>query len=273
MVKLILLLVILGALAAFALQNLAPVSLVFLGIKTLALPLAIWVIAAIGAGACTTLLIAGLLQLARPVRSSRPTARTASQPRSGFGDNFQNAGWTRSSNPSATASTTGRSTASSAQSYTNRSNRDDWETGGREEWDDWDEIPKPIDPPVTGPTEIRDREDEAWEDWEVYERSARRRTEEPVDRPRKTDFEAPQNPTTRTQSGSVYSYGYGRSEDEPDQTRPPRQQNVYDAEYRVITPPYRPEPEDAVPEPPKRDANDDDWDFDEDWETDRPRNP
>lgn len=270
MVKLILLLVILGALAAFALQNLAPVSLVFLGIKTLALPLAVWVIGSIGAGALTTLLIAGLLQFAQPIRSNRSGDRTASQTRSGFGDSFRTAGWTRSSDPFTKTSTTNRSTTSAAKSYTSRSNRDDWETGGREEWDDWDDIPRPIDPPVTGPTEIRDREDAVWDDWNNDEGSERQRREEPSDRPRRTDFEAPQTPTMRTQSGSVYSYGYGRSEDEADQ---PRQQNVYDAEYRVITPPYYPEPENPVPEPPKRDANDDDWDFDEDWETDRPRNP
>ena len=265
MVKLILLLVILGALAAFALQNLASVSLVIFGIKTLALPLAVWVIGAIGAGAFTTLVMAGLLQFGRPVRENRQPGRTARQTRSGFGETFRNVGWTRGSSSTETnASATNRSGAS-ATGYTSRPNRnlDDWEADGREEWDDWDDIPEPIDRPGARSTETRERQDE---DWEGRERSERRRTAEPSDRPRQTDFEAPQAPTARSQSGSVYSYRYGGSEDEAEDGG----RDVYDAEYRVITPPYRPTPVDPTPEPH---PSNDDWDFDDDWETDRSRNP
>jgi len=62
-------------------------------------------------------------------------------------------------------------------------------------------------------------------------------TSEPKDRSRqdlkvKQDFEARQEPTSGTRSGSTYSYTYR-------ETSEPKKPDVVDAEYRVIRPPVR----------------------------------
>ena len=98
--------------------------------------------------------------------------------------------------------------------------------------------------------------------------------------PRRIDFEAKQEPVTRLQSGSVYSHSYTRTDDPDDRTDEPRDRNdtpprkpgdVYDAEYRVLTPPYHPNPEPPVDRTPVEKVPEsvnpfhlDDWDFEED---------
>jgi hypothetical protein len=70
-----------------------------------------------------------------------------------------------------------------------------------------------------------------------------------------TSYEVNQEPKTASKSGSVYSYSYR----EPSESGVGKTEAVYDANYRVITPPYQkpPEPED-----------DDDWGFEDDEEFD-----
>jgi hypothetical protein len=98
--------------------------------------------------------------------------------------------------------------------------------------------------------------------------------------PRRIDFEAKQEPVTRIQSGSVYSHSYNRAETPADRDadlsngdRNPGE--VYDAEYRVLTPPYRANPEPPLGTPispptstpfdlPIDTLFEDDWDFEED---------
>ena len=63
-IRLILLLGIAGILLLFALQNWTPaMQLVFLGLRSPAFPLSLWVLGAIAAGILTTLVIAGLFRL------------------------------------------------------------------------------------------------------------------------------------------------------------------------------------------------------------------
>ena len=63
-IRLILLLTMTAILLLFALQNWAPsMQLVFLGIRSPAFPLALWILGAIAAGILTTLVIAGLFRL------------------------------------------------------------------------------------------------------------------------------------------------------------------------------------------------------------------
>ncbi len=63
-IRLILLLAMAAILLLFALQNWAPsMQLVFLGIRSPAFPLALWILGAIAAGILTTLVIAGLFRL------------------------------------------------------------------------------------------------------------------------------------------------------------------------------------------------------------------
>lgn len=79
-IRLILLLGIAGTLLLFALQNWTPsMQLVFLGIRSPAFPLALWVLGAIAAGILTALTIAGLFRLTgftakRQVRGRRPAS-------------------------------------------------------------------------------------------------------------------------------------------------------------------------------------------------------
>ncbi|MCY7321682.1 MAG: hypothetical protein LH660_07740 [Phormidesmis sp. CAN_BIN36] len=78
-IRLILLLGIAATLLLFALQNWTPsMQLVFLGIRSPAFPLALWVLGAIAAGILTTLMIAGLFRLtgfsAQRQRGRRPAS-------------------------------------------------------------------------------------------------------------------------------------------------------------------------------------------------------
>jgi hypothetical protein len=83
--NLILLIVIISALIVFALENASPVvPLVILGSETVALPLWVWLLGAIAAGALTTLIIAGLIQVAgsspRPPKSGYYSDRPRYRP-------------------------------------------------------------------------------------------------------------------------------------------------------------------------------------------------
>jgi hypothetical protein len=245
-IRIILILVVLGGLALFTLQNLSPaLPLVVLGGTTLALPLAVWVGGAIAAGAITTLVISGLSGLGR----STPRRAAAKRPESNrVGSGFRMPGGTP------------RPAAGSATRI-----QDDWNASGQtqDEWDDWEE-PSPAQSSTAQSStaqssarsqpDIRDRQDEDWADWEGYEGSrGDARRPEPVDRlPLRTDFEVKQEPITRQQTGSVYSYSYNKpeeprrppyGEDALEDAPPRRPGGVYDADYRVITPPYHPEPD------------------------------
>ncbi|HEY9629446.1 MAG TPA: hypothetical protein V6C84_19265 [Coleofasciculaceae cyanobacterium] len=258
-IRIIPILLILSGMVLFALQNLSPaLPLVILGTPTLALPLALWIGGAIAAGAITTLLISGLSGLGRPAR--RPVSRPAAN---------RFSGGARPANPSNPFARRPVSPASTRL-------QDDWETGGqtKEEWDDWEE-PQPrrsnFDAPKAGfrppQPEIRDRTDDEWQNWDGYDnepiRDRRPETEDYDFEPRvppRTDFEVKRDPATRYQSGSVYSYGYSKSDDpdfeaaDPQAEPPAARPGVYDAEYRVITPPYRPDPEEETAPAPA-----DDW--------------
>ncbi|MBE9179843.1 hypothetical protein IQ268_14830 [Oculatella sp. LEGE 06141] len=323
--RILLLLLILGGLILFALQNWSPVlPLVIFGLQTLALPLAFWMLGAIAAGALTTLVVAGLFSLANLTsggRRSRAAQRAATTQAASASNNATwNFGWTGSQ----TAQPQSES-ASAGYSGGNRSrDRDDWEGSGQqsEEWEDWSgfQAQAPSREPVDGMPNIRtpvqDTEDQEWSDWDGFEEG-----QEPADRasrsstpPPRTDYEIPQEPVNRSQTGSMYSYSYRRSDDtradntRADSTRatntranqPDKSETVYDADFRVIRPPYRPEP-DAEPEFDEPDAADsgfdesfdepgyrepsfrspaaadrgtadeDDWDFDDDW-SDSPKN-
>jgi hypothetical protein len=85
--RIILLLVIMGGLVVFALENWSPiVALVILGGQTQALPLGLWLVGAIALGMLTTLILVGLALLlgsdgdSRPRRRSKPKRRRYSEP-------------------------------------------------------------------------------------------------------------------------------------------------------------------------------------------------
>ena len=75
------------------------------------------------------------------------------------------------------------------------------------------------------------------------------------DEVKSTTYERQQQPKSSSQAGSVYSYSYR----EPKNSSVGRTESVYDAEYRVITPPYQPT---NSPKP----KEEEDWGFDDDDE-------
>lgn len=294
MVRTILLLVIILALVLLVLSNLAPISLKFLGLATLPLPLGVWVIVAIVAGVITTLVFAALFRLGRPTASSRRFTQRSNPNR--FTDNPPRAPWAGWANRSDKQTTSNSTTSQTYAGTASSAKADDWGSSGRspEEWEDWNDYQEPTQTRY-GPETIRDREDETWANWDGYEGSRRDaadreddfgddvgsdRREENVP-PRRIDFEVQQQPEVRQQTGSIYSYSYRKPVDEPpispaDSPTPPppntvKSGEVYDAEYRVITPPYRPDPEEPepfsvppAPEPAPESTTDDDFDFDDD---------
>ena len=76
MIRLVLLLLFLGGLTLFALQNWSPVlPMVFLGIKTASLPLAMWILFAIAVGLVTSWMMAALFQLSNYLSTKKLRSR------------------------------------------------------------------------------------------------------------------------------------------------------------------------------------------------------
>lgn len=310
--RLFLVLVVLGGLALFALQNWSPVlPLVILGLQTQALPLAVWMVGAIAAGAVTTLIITVLFNLSAAIarRSGAAKRAAASQFSAGPRPSWT-PGWAKPKEPSSAGPST-TYTGTYTGSTASRSN-DDWNNTPSEDWADWGGVQEPTVgtsnamPNNAMPnieTPVRDAEDEEWADWEGYEdfepSPSPQTSEPPVDRTPEPDqtpppppptYEIPQEPQITYQSGSLYSYSYrNRAESGVGQT-----ESVYDAEYRVITPPQYPDdkladdgldefddqnsypdevvPDDRVEVPSGResDYDDEDWGFEDEPLEDEP---
>lgn len=209
-IRWILLVTILAVLTLLLVQNWSPVlSLVFLGVRSQPLPLAVWVLLSSAAGAFTSLLVTFAWKLSNyqgktKVSFFRSPLRTSSRPQP-------------ESKPK-THSSPGRFETEEPKI----NNFDDWETEGNNQ--DWDfEEKRPQTPVAQSPS-----------------------------------YERPQTPKTVSQSGSVYSYGYR----DPKNTGVGKTESVYDADYRVIIPPYQSQTTDT--------EEDDDWGFfeDEDFQAD-----
>ncbi len=214
---LLLLLVILASLLLFAVQNLSPsLSLVFLGIQTQALPLAVWMLAAVALGVATTLVIAALLRLSNyfVARQARQSARiTADRP-------------TPTPKADVPKVNAPKITQPSAQMPQEEDIQDSF-------------TPRQ---PASPPSNSNDgfvEDDETYASTADFKRVYRS----------STPYTTRQEPTTRIQPDSSYSYSYR----EPPGTGVGKAQSIYDAEYRVIIPPYQA----PAPEPPS--SEDDDW--------------
>ncbi len=198
--QIILLLAILGGLALLLVQNWSPVlPLVFLGLTTPALPLALWIVISLAAGGGTSLAIASLFNVAnyfaQPKFSrKRQVASPPPQPSSSI--------------------------------YTKQSTQDSSSSA-----DDWLEAP------------ISD------EDWQ-YEENTQDSKNAKVSNQDSRSYEVSSEPKSSERQGSVYSYSYR----EPESSRERKTESVYDADYRVLTPPYK------SPNPVQ---DDDDWGFDD----------
>ncbi len=215
-IRLILLVTVLGGLTLLLVQNWSPpISLVFLGLRTQPLPLAMWVLFSTVTGALTSIFIATLFKLSNYFAAGQrqtPDWRTKTSSRA-------------KANPreEPTSSRPSPPPASKKEEPINDV-FDDWETNGS--GDDWDFDEKPEEAPNPNPQTQQPR------DSKVYERQSQ--------------------PKSSSGSGSVYSYSYR----EPKNTAAGKTESIYDADYRVIIPPYQP--------PTTNQADDDDWGFFED---------
>ncbi len=199
-IRILLLLLVLGGLSLLLAQNWLPVlQLVFLGMRTQALPLAIWILIGVAAGALTSLLITALFKLsnylaAQDLGLRRRGRDVETTPRS---SGAQRPDPPSSANPRPPLQT--NSTPSDAS---------DWDTDSTQDDEDWGFEDDP------GPTRNSTSQDNI-RDHTTYERQ--------------------QQPKSASQSGSVYSYSYR----EPKNSGVGKSESVYDADYRVITPPYQ----------------------------------
>lgn len=190
-------------------QNLGVITLVFFGgMMTVKLPLAVWVLLFTLAGIISGLTLQFLYSFGRPLaapKASPPIANNPTVP------------------PPSPRPSYIQDTAASARG-------NDWE---RDSGDDWNFDAPPLrrsSGQAEKPTTIQDRE----------EFPPRVADEEKVDpeRSQRANFVKPLEDSYQT--GSVYSYSYRTAK----QTRGEKADQVYDVNYRIITPPAQDENED-----------------------------
>ncbi|MCC5647261.1 LapA family protein [Nostoc sp. CHAB 5824] len=229
-IRLILLVAVLGGLTLLLVQNFSPaLSLVFLGVRTQPLPLAIWILFSTATGAFTSILIATLFNLSNYFGGGQrqtPDRRSTTSPRAKANRREE-----PTSRPASSPSPASKKEQPTSDVF------DDWETNGSKD-DDWNFDEKSEEAPTGDPQAQQPK------DSKTYERQSEAKSS--------------------SQSGSVYSYSYR----EPKNTAAGKTESVYDADYRVIIPPYQP--------PTTNQTDDDDWEFfddDDDFEDDdkRPR--
>ncbi|MBW4569649.1 MAG: LapA family protein [Tolypothrix carrinoi HA7290-LM1] len=223
-IRLILLVAVLGGLTLLLAQNWSPVlPLVFLGIRTQPLPLAMWILFSTTAGAVTSVFISSLFNLsAYLARQQRPRLKSPAASPQNKQTRREETFSRPPVNPTPTASTT--------ESRSSNDVADDWDTNKSTD-DDWDFEEKSNVASTQREENIQDRD-------QSYERQ--------------------QQPKTSSQSGSVYSYSYRQ----PKNSGVGKTESVYDADYRVIIPPYQP------PTTTNQKNDDDDWGFFDDDDVD-----
>jgi hypothetical protein len=245
-IRLILLVTILGGLTLLLAYNWSPaLSLKFFGMATQELPLAMWILLGTAAGAATTIFIGSLFGLSnyfgkkpqqnRGVQPPKTYRRQESTPRPT--DSPPSASSRNSSSETIRDSPSPIGEAAPTETPRERTNQelDD---------DDWD----------------LNRNADNWEFDEEEETPPQQRKP----RVRNTNNYTNQRESS-PESSSTYSYGY----QEPKGSSVGKTESIYDADYRVIIPPYPSSSTEAVTEQKDEDKNDndDDWGiFEEDDE-------
>ncbi|HCF28378.1 MAG TPA: hypothetical protein DEV81_14515 [Cyanobacteria bacterium UBA11049] len=237
-IRLFLLLVVLGCLTLLLVQNWSPVlPLVFLGARTQPLPLAIWILFSIAAGAITSLFISGCFKLSNYFTPSQPRKRRQVAA-SSFRSNTTRAEAPKSSQANYTTSTSQPNTDSTPTEDLN-----DWESNSSDDWDFEQE------------TQVRDKTPRT----------------EPQDTVREDKNYQVNNEPKSSYRDSSYSYSYR----EPSNSGVGRTESIYDADYRVLTPPHRQTNTTENKNQNQDDWKDEDWGFedDEDWGFDDKESP
>ena len=239
--KLLILLLIVGGLVILTVQNLEPVTLVFFGSITMSLPIAGWVLLFGAGGILTSLLIQFLNYLQRGRSTPRASAYRSFVPEPEPSP--------REYRPPEKEPPATTSTGATLSDWENQPT--DWEgkTKDKEEWN--------IEEPPPRSAVLRDFERRLRQDKPEFEES-----QSPAQSPTREDSDGT---PTQTQSG-VYSYGYLGAEDtgmrqsktdeqDFDESDEDQSKSVYDANYRIITPPYRKDKD----RPLEPEAEDEDW--------------
>ena len=278
------LLVIVVGLTIFALQNVEPVSLVFLGVRSPAVPLSIWILFTIGVGVVTSLLISGLLAFSnylsqprgrtdrhngrntftedsrKPYAASPPPRKPEIDPRNSRNTETQTASGyqTQYGTPTGYNARTVQQDVPPPNSGNAKTYAQAASIPADDDEDDW----------VSGSSKISSQGSE--DDWGFENESPSSSAVNDVVEANPRDYEAKQEPQSQSWKGSVYSYGYR----DPNQSGVGQTESVYDADYRVLVPPEEAAiPETVSPEVAKQNTEDEeDWGLDEDDELkdDRP---
>jgi uncharacterized integral membrane protein len=267
------LLVIVVGLTVFALQNVDPVlSLVFLGVRSPALPLSIWILLSMTIGVVTSLLISGLLGFSNYLSQSQnrtghntrsrdtlPNDQTKPygpppSPRKQEIDPDRNRVNKETQPASESQTKYGTTPGYNSRTFLQenpvpnpRNAKDYGQTGtsvATDDEDDW----------VSDSSKINSQgSDDDWgENREIVDRPNVNEVLEANPR----NYEAQQEPKSQSWAGSVYSYGYR----DPSKSGVGQTESVYDAEYRVLIP-----PDGAIPEPGDREVAKNNSEDEEDW--------
>ena len=276
--RVILILVVIGSITLFVVQNaVTSLSLVFLGMRSLTLPLSLWILLGLAMGLLTSFLISALVVFSNYLAEKEWENLDERQPLNNFPDgvssnsvpprkpnldpsvsgspipekpgNYQprneygtpsnyNVNTFQQDNPSADNVNVG--------SVGNQSSKTGVNVG----------VPNPnIDDDWVDDDRVKSKNDD-WEDEEDLPLGSQEVKQNPK------SYEFPQQAKTQSWSGSVYSFGYR----EPQDTGVGKTESVYDANFRVITPPYTPPPSFNLDKQNSNDINDEEEEDDEeDW--------
>jgi len=227
-IRLILLVAVLGGLMLLLAQNWSPaIPLVFLGLRTQPLSLAMWMLFSSAAGAFTSLLISGLVQLSSS-RYKMQQRQTRSYP---------------------TEDSPRVNQRSRPNEYYQRKS-----------------TPPPASTPQP-PDEFDNNEDDDWDldknandDWEFEERFDSREKQTTDSRSSYTKIQDDTDYEDFQEADSSYS----DQKNDLKNPYPRKTESIYDADYRVIIPPPNPS---ATPKTSDDADNNDDWGlFDEDFD-------
>ncbi|HLO52189.1 MAG TPA: hypothetical protein VK211_27565 [Kamptonema sp.] len=288
--RVILFLVVMGGLTLFVLQNASlSLSLVFLGMRSQTLPLSVWIVMSLAAGTFTSFLISGLVAFSNYLAEKEWRVRSdRSQPSDSFPEN-PSSGYRpppSPKKPDLDPSVMGWQSRETEASYSPRTEYGTPSSYNVKTFQQEVYQPSSVNlnegvPPVSsqsgdrnqGNVEFSSRTEEIEDDWvegsssftqnddwgDEAEQVPPSRKEDIAENP--SNYEFRQEPKTQSWLGSVYSFGYR----EPQNTGVGKTESVYDANFRVITPPSIPTPQSNEAEKP-RNNDDDDWGLGEDDE-------
>ena len=228
-------LILLGICVLFVVQNLQPISLVFFGGNPVTLPLSIWIVLFTGAGLISSLII----QTLNKVISSSSISDNVPQQPSGYSPPSPSPPPPPPS-PTTTLKNIKLEEKPSLENYSLE------KISSRSEDVNIDKINN------LG----ADRElDKSERDWSEQKEIRENKQETIESNQEDANFEVEQNPQTKSRSASLYSYKPGERTQIQRRLKPKSKpkDEVYDADYRVITPPYRDKNQ------PKNE--DEEWDF------------